>query len=144
MVNPHDTILRNVKSCLGQKMSVSDPLTDPNFLPRPQTSSRKLFKYPIFAFQCSFWMVNIFTNTSLLSYLKWRNAFYMLFKSRNKMKRKFKSDRLLFLFQHVTRNTYFLWPYEKRSIFPCTHVFEEKRVLTLIANCLFSMHNNGN
>ena len=27
------------------------------------------------------------------------------------MKRKFKSDRPLFLFQHVTRNTYFLWPY---------------------------------
>ena len=58
-----------------QNMYVSDPLTDPNFLPRPRTSSRKLFKYPIFAFQCSCWMVYIFTNTSLMSYLKCRNAF---------------------------------------------------------------------
>ena len=36
MVNPHDTIQKNVESCLDQQMCVSDPLTDPNFCPDPK------------------------------------------------------------------------------------------------------------
>ena len=62
--------------------------------------------------------------------------------SKNKMKRKFKSDRPLFLVQHVTRNTYFfmtLW--NKGQVYHAYMYLKEKRVLMLIANCLFSMQN---
>ena len=76
--------LRYVSPLIRQKkMCVYSLPTDPNFWPGPKlfygTFSRKLFKYPIFAFQCSFWWLRNHyfdkNKLKLMSLFKCTNAF---------------------------------------------------------------------